>query len=227
MLYLITIVMGAFGGLLGLTAALAATAGLAAGSGASHIVPWTGPAGALLGFVAATVITLFVKGGFRSAREIAIRSLAIVVAIGVVAAAGINLRSAAFAHLGISAAPRSVEFEIRLPPATAERNLQREVQVELHTDRNQTLASLDEQLLPMADGRIVLKGKVPLRYLTTNRFVVLNLPGDAQRLFKLRLPAQPSKSTQFGPWHLVDRIEAAAGQTALPNDIYAIRYRVL
>lgn len=221
MLYVITILTGALGAALGFAAALAATAGL---GGAPQIMQWAGPAGALLGFFTATAVTLYIKGGFRSAREIAVRSAAVAVMIAVTAAAGVNLRSAAFAHLGIAAAP-AVEFEIRLP-ATASK-LQREAQVELHTDRNQTLASLDEQMQLTADGRVVLKGKVPLKYQTADRFVVLSLPGDAQRLFKLRLPAQPSKSAQFGPWHLVDRIEATAGQTTQPNDIYAIRYRVL
>lgn len=224
MLYVITIMTGALGALLGFAIALAATAGW---GGGAPIMQWAGPAGALLGFMAAASITLYVKGGLRSTREIAVRSAAVAVMIGVVAAAGVNLRSAAFAHLGISAAPPSVEFEIRLPSAVAGHNLQREAQVELHTDRNQTLASLDEQLFATTDGRIVLKGKVPLKHVTANRVVVLSLPGDAQRLFKLRLPAEPSKSSQFGPWHLVDRIEAAAGQKTQPNDIYAIRYRVL
>lgn len=221
MLYVITILTGALGALLGFAAALAATAGL---GGAPNILQWAGPAGALLGFFAASAITLYVKGGFRSAREIAIRSAAVAVMIAVAAAAGINLRSTAFAHLGIAAAP-AVEFEIRLP-ATASK-LQREAQVELHTDRNQTLANLDEQLAPIEDGRVVLKGKVPLKYQTADRFVVLSLPGDAQRLFKLRLPAQPSRTAQFGPWHLVDKIAGTPDHTTKPNDTYAIRYRVL
>lgn len=222
MLYVITILTGALGALLGFIAALAATAGL---GGAPQAMQWAGPTGSLIGFFTATAITLYVKGGFRSARDIAIRSAAVAAMIAVAFAAGANMRSAAVAHLGIAAAPPAVEFEIRLP-ATASK-LQREAQVELHTDRNQTIASLDEELLATADGRVVLKGKVPLKYQTSDRFVVLSLPGDAQRLFKLRLPAQPSKTAQFGPWHLVDKIEAAAGQTTQPNDIYAIRYRVL
>ncbi|OQW53081.1 MAG: hypothetical protein A4S14_02250 [Proteobacteria bacterium SG_bin9] len=221
MLYVITILTGALGAVLGFAAALAATAGA---GGASPAMQLAGPAGALIGFFAATAITLYTKGGFRSAREIAIRSAAVAVMIGVAAAAGVNLRSAAFAHLGIAAAP-AVEFEIRLP-ATASK-LQREAQVELHTDRNQTLASLDEQLSPTLDGRVVLKGKVALKYQTADRFVVLSLPGDAQRLFKLRLPAQPSKTAQFGPWHLVDKIANTPDHATQPNDIYAIRYRVL
>jgi hypothetical protein len=58
--------------------------------------------------------------------------------------------------------------------------------------------------------------------------VVLNLPGQPQRLFKLRLAASPSHSDQFGPWHLADRVAPVnAGEAARPNHAFAIRYRVL
>jgi hypothetical protein len=58
--------------------------------------------------------------------------------------------------------------------------------------------------------------------------VVLNLPGQPQRLFKLRLAASPSHSDQFGPWHLADRVAPInAGEAVRPNDAFAIRYRVL
>ncbi len=39
-----------------------------------------------------------------------------------------------------------------------------------------------------------------------DRVVILNLPGRASCEFKLRLPASPSPSDQFGPWHLADRV---------------------
>ena len=75
----------------------------------------------------------------------------------------------------------------------------------------------------------MLRGSVRLDYRTTNRTVVLNLPGQAQREFKLRLAASPSHSDQFGPWHLADRVGSLAGEAARtePNDAFAIRYRVL
>jgi hypothetical protein len=60
--------------------------------------------------------------------------------------------------------------------------------------------------------------------------VVLNLPGQPQRLFKLRLAANPSHSDQFGPWHLADRVTATSGNEPVrgaPTDAFAIRYRVL
>jgi hypothetical protein len=75
------------------------------------------------------------------------------------------------------------------------------------------------------DGRSILRGSVPLEFRTTDRVVILNLPGQAQHLFKLRLAANPSRSVTFGPWHLADRVEPA--RAAAPDDSFAIRYRVM
>jgi len=102
-------------------------------------------------------------------------------------------------------------------------------QVELHTDRNQTLAQV-QGALASDDGRSVLRGSVALDFRTTDRVVILNLPGQAQYQFKLRLAANPSHSDQFGPWHLVDRVTTVNTADAAhsgPNDAFAIRYRVL
>jgi hypothetical protein len=123
-----------------------------------------------------------------------------------------------------------VEFEIRLPDGAALAVSAGTTQIELHTDKNQTLAKLREGLASTEDGRTVLRGSVPLDFRTTDRIVVLNLPGQPQRLFKLRLAASPSHSDQFGPWHLADRVTATSGNEPVrgaPNDAFAIRYRVL
>ncbi|MCA1481964.1 hypothetical protein I6F37_44310, partial [Bradyrhizobium sp. NBAIM08] len=103
-----------------------------------------------------------------------------------------------------------------------------EGQVELVTDRNQKLARMQPALASDNQGRTVIRGSVTLDYRTTDRVVVLNLPGQPQRLFKLRLAANPGHSDQFGPWHLVDRVAAPGGEAARElNDAFAIRYRVL
>jgi hypothetical protein len=73
-----------------------------------------------------------------------------------------------------------------------------------------------------------LRGTVTLDYRTTERMMVLNLPGRGQSTFRLRLPASLSHSDQFGPWHLADGIVAAHGDTVTSelHDAFAIRYRV-
>ena len=92
-----------------------------------------------------------------------------------------------------------------------------------------TFAQVEDALAPTADGRNILKGTVTLDYRTTERVVVLNLPGEGQRRFKLRLPASPTHSDRYSPWHLADGIVSARGDsdTTETHDAFAIRYRVL
>jgi hypothetical protein len=76
----------------------------------------------------------------------------------------------------------------------------------------------------------VLRGSVPLVYRTKDRVVILNLAGKAQCEFKLRLAANPTRSDQFGPWHLADRVASPNGgeeTRGQQKDAFAIRYRVL
>lgn len=227
MIYILAIFTGLAGALGGwATGALAATA-TGIGSGTFPII---GSLAAAAGFLAAVSLTLYVKGGFRTPRDIAIGSIGVVMITGALVAGGVNLRAVALTHLGLIAKAPAVEFEIRLSPAASRADVKREAQVELLTDRNQTLAQLDGDLRATQDGRAVLHGHVPLKFRTSERIVVLSLPGQTQRAFKLRLPANPSPSDGYGPWHMADQIETdrregSARQT--PDDNFAIRYRVL
>ena len=176
----------------------------------------------------AIVLTVYFRSGHRTARDIVRHGLAAAAVLGLLAFVVSDMRHAALAYLGINPSKPAIEFEIRLPKAAVSDAA--DTQVELHTDRNQTLARVQGALVPDSDGRNVLRGSVPLDYRTTDRVVVLNLPGQAQCRFKLRLAANPSHSDQFGPWHLADRV-ASAGQgeetRSQQNDAFAIRYRVL
>jgi hypothetical protein len=129
---------------------------------------------------------------------------------------------------GINPSKPEVEFEIHLPKAAA--TAIAGTQIELHTDKNQTLARIQSDLASGDDGRRVLRGSVALQFRTTDRVLTLNLPGQPQRLFKLRLAANPSHSDQFGPWHLADRVgspDTRGPPSVEQNDAFAIRYRVL
>jgi hypothetical protein len=227
MIYLLSVFAGVIGALVGwAVAVLIAAAGL--GNESSRAIAMIGPAGAAFGFFVAVSLVLYIRGGFRSFRDIATRCAALVAALGITVAGAYGLRTATFAHLGINATGPAVEFEIRLPPVMASAATDRDTQVELLTGINQTIAHIDNQLLPTADGQAILKGSVPLEFSTNDRLVVLNLPGQGQRLFKLRLAADPSPSAEFGPWHLVDRVVTpSASGISVPHDAFAIRYRVL
>ena len=188
----------------------------------------SGLAGLAAALAVAIVLTVYFRSGYRSVRDMVRHGLAAMLVLGLLAFVAYDMRHAALAFLGINPAKPAVEFEIRLPKAAVATVA--DTQVELHTDRNQTLAQVQGALGSGADGSSVLRGSVPLDYRTTDRVVVLNLPGQPQYQFKLRLVANPSPSERFGPWHLADRVaspgrsgEARSGQ----NDAFAIRYRVM
>jgi hypothetical protein len=187
----------------------------------------SGLSGIAAALAVAIMLTVYFRTGYRSISDIVRHGLAAALVLGLLAFVASDMRHAALAYLGINPAKPAVEFEIRLPKAAV--SAVAETQVELHTDRNQTLAQMQGALGSDADGRSVLRGSVPLDYRTRDRVVILNLPGQAQCQFKLRLAANPSHSDQFGPWHLADRVASPSGEETRTeqNDAFAIRYRVL
>jgi len=236
MAYAIAIVAGFVGAGLGwIAAGLTAAAILAAlGMPPTTSFPDTfhllNQLGAMAGFLLAIGLALRLSGRARSMREGAQSSLVIAAALAVIFAAGSNLRLSAMEHLGLNAGARSIEFEIRLPPVVATGSSKREAQVELHTDLNQTIAQLRSgDWTATDDGRAILRGTVPIEFRTAQRTLVLNMPGQPQRLFKIRLAPNPSRSTEFSPWHLVDSIanSGADRERAMVDDNFAIRYRVI
>ena len=188
----------------------------------------SGLSGVAAALAVAIMLTVYFRSGYRSGRDILRHGLAAAIVLGLLAFVAYDMRHAALAYLGINPTKPAVEFEIRMPKSAA--STVADTQVELHTDRNQTLAQVQGALGSSDDGRSVLRGSVRLDYHTRDRVVVLNLPGQAQCLFKLRLAANPSHSDQFGPWHLADRVASGSGgeeTRAEQNDAFAIRYRVL
>jgi hypothetical protein len=185
-------------------------------------------AGVAAALAVAIVLTVYFRSRYRSARDVLRHGVAALAVLGLVAFVAYDMRHAALAYLGINPTKPAVEFEIRLPRTSL--STASDTQIELHTDRNQTLAQVQAQLSPDGDGSSVLTGSVPLDYRTTDRVVILNLPGQAQCEFRLRLAANPSRSDDFGPWHLADRVASLSrGEEtrAEQNDAFAIRYRVL
>jgi hypothetical protein len=188
----------------------------------------SGLSGVAAALAVAIVLTVYFRSRYRSPRDILRHGLAATLVLGLIAFVASDMRHAALAFLGINPTKPAVEFEIRLPKAAL--SAIGETQIELHTDRNQTLAQVQGALASDGSGLGVLRGWVPLDYRTTDRVVILNLPGQAQCEFKLRLAANPSHSDQFGPWHLADRVASPTmGEEtrSQQHDAFAIRYRVL
>jgi hypothetical protein len=183
---------------------------------------------ALAGLAAALAVAISLTVYFRSVRDIVRHGLAAAAVFGLLAFVAYDMRHATLAYLGMNPSKPAVEFEIRLPKTAA--SAMADSQVELHTDQNQTLAQVQGALPSADDGLSVLRGSVPLDFRTRDRVMILDLPGQAQIEFKLRLAADPSHSDQFGPWHLADRISSPKTGEAIrpgPHDAFAIRYRVL
>lgn len=188
----------------------------------------SGLAGIATALAVTIVLSAYFRSRYRGTHDLFRHGFAAALVLGLVAFVAYDMRHAALAYLGINPTKPAVEFEIRLPKAAL--LAISDTQVELHTDRNQTLAKVQNALPSEDDDLSVLRGSVPLDYRTTDRVVILNLPGRASCEFKLRLAASPSPSDQFGPWHLADRVaspttgEETRGQQ---RDAFAIRYRVL
>src|ERR1700686_2874101 len=124
----------------------------------------SGLAGVATALAVAIVLTVYFRSRYRSARDIFKHGLAAAAVLGLVAFVASDMRHAALAYLGINPAKPAVEFEIRLPKAAL--SAAADSQVELHTDRNQTLAQVQRTLASEDDGRGVLRGSVPLDYRT-------------------------------------------------------------
>ncbi|MCW2217819.1 hypothetical protein M2232_001351 [Bradyrhizobium japonicum] len=181
-------------------------------------------AGIAAALAVALAMTVYFRLSYRSWRDVVRHGLATLAALALFAFAAYDMRHAALAYLGLNPSKPAVEFEIRMPRETL--TAVSDSQIELHTDRNLTLALVDG-VRELGDGRSVLRGAVALNHRTADRVLVVNLPGKGTFEFRLRLPAEPHRSEQFGPWHLADRIASPATGSVAPQDAYTIRYRVL
>ena len=148
-------------------------------------------AGIAAALAVAIMLSVYFRSGYRSRRDLVKHGLAASAVLVLLAFVISDMRNAALAYLGLNPAKPAVEFEIRLPKAALAAAT--DTQVELLTDRNQKLAKVQEALASTPDGRSILRGTVTLDYRTTERMMVLNLPGQGQSTFRLRLPASPSR----------------------------------
>ncbi|WP_038972530.1 hypothetical protein [Bradyrhizobium genomosp. III] len=180
--------------------------------------------GIAMALAVALAMTVYFRLSYRTWRDVVRHGLATLAATALFAFAAYDMRHAALAYLGLNPSKPAVEFEIRMPRAML--TAVTDSQIELHTDRNQTLA-LVEGVRDLSDGRALLRGAVALNHRTADRVLVVNLPGKGIFEFRLRLPAEPHRSVEFGPWHLADRIASPLADTVAPQDAYTIRYRVL
>ncbi|WP_027551531.1 hypothetical protein [Bradyrhizobium sp. Cp5.3] len=180
-------------------------------------------AGIAAALAVALAMTVYFRTGYRTWRDVLRHGLAALAAAVLFVFVAYDMHHAALAYLGLNPSKPAVEFEIRMPKETL--TAVSDTQIELHTDRNQTLVLVDG-VRELGDGRSVLRGVVALNHRTADRLLVVSLPGKGTFEFRLRLPAEPHRSEQFGPWHLADHIASPFAGSVAPQDAYTIRYRV-
>ena len=232
MTYVLAILAGGAGALVGWAVAVFFGGVLGMPEMANH---WTSPLsglgamGGAAGCLLAVVATFRFQGGHKHFWPLALRSTAIVLALALLAVGGVRARQLALDHLGINQPEPTLDFEIRLPTLFPVPVARTDFQIALHTDRNQSLATLSDQWLRHDGNRPVLNGKVSLYFRTSQRNLVLSLPGEPNRVFQLRLAENPPRAENFNAWRQLDFVGdpgTDAPRRAGPGDDFEIRYRV-
>jgi len=125
-------------------------------------------------------------------------------------------------------APPQLAFEIRVPTAMSALD-PGALRVELHTDKNLGSGQMQRSWQRAQDGYQVVAGSVPLVFKTTSRLLVVFVPDQPTRLFRLSLSRDPPSSPSFGPWQRADHVDAQDGgqpHAAPADDPIELRYRV-
>src|SRR5688572_12195228 len=182
-----------------------------------------GPIGGLVTMVAAVWLVLRRGRGQASFLGVA----AVLAGIVALAGAGIGVRLLTIDTYSNELPPR-LEFEIRLP-ATMPLDDRGAVSVELHTARNVGDGILSSPW-PRPDGtHQLLVGSVELAFKTSGRILVVELPGEPTRLFRLPLSRNPASTPALGPWQHAHHVHPAGAErpVAAPvDDPVELRYRV-
>lgn len=232
MVYLLAVVAGIVAAVLGwlisgaLAAWIAGLFGMSDFEGGRGMFAFlaVGPLGGLLAMTAAVWAVLRAgKGRAPLGRTLGRLGLALC-GIAALVGGGIALRLATLDTYSDRLPPR-LEFELRMPAAPAASDLR----VELHTDKNSADALLNREWLGDGGGNQTLGGSVELYFKTSSRLLVVMLPGEPVRLFRLHLARAPEPDADFGEWQRADHIDPGGGapiRAAPPDDPIELRYRV-
>jgi hypothetical protein len=98
-------------------------------------------------------------------------------------------------------------YEIRLPANAAVPAKKDDVRIEMLADGEKRDGHFYDPWQVRDGDRPVLRGFVWLNLPTAQRTLVLSIPGEPKRIFRLALSAKPVATNEFGPWHKVDFIE--------------------
>ncbi|MFL5121831.1 MAG: hypothetical protein ACJ8C8_15395 [Microvirga sp.] len=194
-----------------------------------------GPALGAVCMVAAIWFSLRASGRCKTRREMmraTAAALAIVLGLGGTAWAANAVRMELYkAKYNLSYT--HVAFELRLPPGTKVPENKDGIVMTLSTPVLESSAIfgarwLSPEWLRQDEGdRPVIMGLAPLRARTTDRRIVLQIPGEPQRVFRIDLPASPPFGRDRTQWQPVAQVkENGVARPGRAEDQAEIRYRI-
>ena len=229
---LLGILAGVVGAAAGLFLGFALGAGLAA---AFHVSTFEGEAGYFAAAIALPVTCIVAPGlvvltlYWRGVRGpyLFLGLIVVCLSLGLITVSGFGIWYAAQPHvLNINGPTPQLEFEVK-PPAGRSVESLADVEPELNTDRN-AMPGYWHTDPPKNPG--VRTGFVELYFRTSQRLFVLKFSNDADRIFRLKLPASPMKPKyrEWSDWQNPDFVAKKNEQPsrASGGNDYQIRYRM-
>jgi len=232
------ILFGILAGIIGIAAGLFLGFALGAALAAAfHVSTFEGGAGyfaAAIALLVAAIVTpssILLALYWRGIRGafLFVGLVAVCLSIVVIAVSGFGIWYAGQPHvLNINGPTPLLEFEVK-PPAGQSVESLTNVQPELDTPRNRMpMPGYWHTDAPKDPG--VRAGYVELYFRSPQRLFVLKFPGDTDRIFRLKLPANPmrAKYRAWSDWQNPDFVAKGGEQPSRPtggND-YQIRYKM-
>jgi hypothetical protein len=230
------ILFGILAGIIGIAAGLFLGFVLGAALAAAfHVSTFEGGAGYFAAAIA-LIVTFVVAPGlilltlyWRGTRGLwlFVGLITVCVSLGIIAVSGFGIWYAGQPHvLNINGPTPVLEFEVK-PPAGQSLQSLADVQPELNTDRN-AMPGYWHTDAPQDPG--VRAGYVELYFRTSQRLFVLKFAGRDDKIFRLKLPANPmrEKYRAWSDWQNPDFVAKAGQQPSRPSggNEYQIRYKM-
>jgi hypothetical protein len=230
------ILFGILAGIIGIAAGLFLGFALGAALAAAfHVSTFEGEAGYFAAAIA-LIVTCIVAPGlilltlyWRGTRGLwlFVGLITVCVSLGIIVVSGFGIWYAGQPHvLNINGPTPLLEFEVKPPAGQSVQSLA-DVQPELDTDRN-AMPGYWHTDAPQDPG--VRAGYVELYFRTSQRLFVLKFPGQEDKIFRLKLPANPmrEKYRAWSDWQNPDFVAKAGQQPSRPSggNECQIRYKM-
>jgi hypothetical protein len=230
------ILFGILAGIIGIAAGLFLGFALGAALAAAfHVSSFEGGAGYFAAAIALLVTCIVAPGlvlftlHWRGTRGVYlfVGLIAVCISLVLIAVSGFGIWYAGQPHvLNINGPTPLLEFEVKPPTGQSIESLT-DVQPELDTDRN-AMPGYWHTDPPQNPG--VRAGYVELYFRTSQRLFVLKFPGDTDKLFRLKLPANPmrDKYRVWSDWQNPDFVAKGREQPSRfsGGNEYQIRYKM-